>query len=85
MKFEIKVGRGYVANDIVISIHAAEQRPKRSLKRILIYCGVASTGAILVAAVAHGAVTGDYTVLRSAAEAGKDLLVEVAARAAKGK
>lgn len=81
---EVKVGKAF-EGDITITIVLDREpvvKESFSFKKAAVYIAVALILGVVVSAVSYGMITGDYSVLKEIAEAGKDA-IELAVKAAK--
>lgn len=77
MRFEVKTGRA-LEKDFVVTIVIDERNNERSSKKLVLVIAAVALVGVVVSAGAYGAVSGDYTLLRGIAEAGRDLLAKAA-------
>ncbi len=79
MKFEIKTGRPF-EGDITVTVRM--KRRGFSIKKTVVVVLVAAIFAVVIASIAYGVATGDYSLVRSIAASGKEMIVEVVAKIA---
>ena len=79
MKFEIKTGRPF-EGDITVKVRMS--RRGFSVKKTAVVVLVTAILGIVLASCVYGVATGDYSFLKSIAESGKQMIVEVMAKLA---
>jgi hypothetical protein len=78
MKHQIKAGQEF--NVINITVEAPVEKQKSEdfpVKKMITYVCIALITTVFASSVAYGAATGDYTLLKSIAEAGRDAFVSL--------
>jgi hypothetical protein len=77
VKFEIKTGRPF-EGDITVTVRM--KRRGFSVKKAVVVVLVAAIFGVVIASIAYGVATGDYSFVRSIAESGKEMIVEIVAK-----
>lgn len=78
MKYRIQQGQEFNVINITVETPAGSQRADDfSVKKMITYVSIALITTAFASSAAYGAVTGDYALLKSIAEAGRDAFVSL--------
>jgi hypothetical protein len=83
VKFEVKVGRP-IEGSVVVVVSREESEKKKSFSFSKAVAAVLASLllGVVAASIAYGEATGDYSIVKSIAESGKEVLIELAAKIA---